>query len=169
MGGDLAHSAEIGLEVRLTLAALGRSRQWSSERVLQMMARRGKRAWHQPRNESLLVAPERTRARRERINAGSICQRSIGASAGRFWCRFYILVHPKEIGRIILVLERKQSRIVLAVGRLNALNSFFAEIIGVNATGRKGSQTRVPSGCVRYPPPDRPKWKWGSNRIAHHG
>ena len=54
------------------------------------MARRGKRVWRQPRKVSLLGAPERTRARRERINLRSANDQSahplvVSGSGLMFW------------------------------------------------------------------------------------
>ena len=51
-------------------------------------------------------------------------------------CRWAnVLIEAEDVRRIILVLERDQPRIVLAVGSLNTILAFVAEIIGIDTAG----------------------------------
>ena len=49
-----------------------------------------------------------------------------------------VLVHPEEIGRVVLLLEREQAIVVPAVGVSDPLASFIAEVVYVDFPDRCG-------------------------------
>ena len=57
-------------------------------------------------------------------------------------CGFNVLVQPKQIGRIVLVLERDEPSIVGAVGGPNARCFLSVKVIDINFAGCEGFHCR---------------------------